>query len=380
MKQKLMVKCSFVFTLLAIATLHLLLPPSDGVNAAPPEPTASAAANIVTTLQSYQATDAGSSQPDGCLLEEATVTPEREEQPISALDTRTLYPIADATVLEGYPNVNLGSTTDMWAGYDVCLDPDGEIARSLIRFDVSSLPANVCIGKATLRVRLVTSCDYEGASRTITTYRITSSWSESSVTWNNRPGSGNSYGSRSIVHGAWGWYEFNVTNLVKAWYSKTYANYGIMLRGPEVLGWRGFGTRESSYRPQLVIEYEPCTPPTISGLPNQTLEVNTTRDNAVDLCDYTSDAESPCSALNFTIANTPNSSTGVSIDPNRYVDINPAPCWEGQTDVVIRVTDPDGLSDTDTFRITVTNSAPVISGLPDLTLKANSSLDNAIDL
>jgi hypothetical protein len=263
MKQKLMVKRSFVFTFLAVAALHLVVQPLDTVNAAPPEPTPSAAADIVTRLQSHQATDAGSPRPDGCLLEEATATPKREDQPISALDTRTFYPIADATVLEGYPNVNLGNTSDMWAGYDVCLNPDGEIARSLIRFDISSLPASDYIAEATLRIRLVSSCDYEGASRRIRTYRTTSSWSESSVTWNNRPGYGGSYGSRSIVHGAWGWYEFDVTNLVRAWHDGTYVNHGIMLRGPEVLGWRGFSTREgsNSYRPQLVIEHEPDTTP-----------------------------------------------------------------------------------------------------------------------
>jgi hypothetical protein len=360
MKQKLMVKRSFVFTFLAVAALHLVVLPFDTVHAAPPEPTPSAAADIVTALQSYQTTDAGSSQPMGCLLKEATVTPEMEEQPISALDARTFYSIADATVLEGYPSVNLGNTSDMWAGYDVCLNPDGEIARSLIRFDISSLPTNHSIIEATLRVRLVNSCDYEGASRRITTYRITSSWSEGSVTWNNRPSYGSSYGSRSIVHGDWGWYEFDVTNLVKSWYGGTYANHGIMLRGPEVLGWRGFSTRESSYRPQLVVEYDNSTPPTISGLPDLTLDANTSLDNAIDLWTYTSDAESPDSDLTFSIDNTPNPNAGVSVDSDRYIDVNPTSGWTGQTNVTIRVMDPAGTSDTDSFQVTVLPSGPPV--------------------
>ena len=139
MEQKLILKRSFVLTFLAIAALYLMMLPFDPVNAAPPEPTPSATTDIVTALHSYQTTDAGSSQPVGRLLKRATVTPDMEEQPIRALDTQTFYPIADTTVLEGYPSVNLGNTSDMWAGYDVCLNPDGEIARSLIRFDISGL-------------------------------------------------------------------------------------------------------------------------------------------------------------------------------------------------------------------------------------------------
>jgi hypothetical protein len=98
--------------------------------------------------------------------------------------------------------------------------------------------------------------------------------------------------------------------------------------------------------------------PAIPGLPDQTLAANTSLDNAIDLWDYASDAESPDSALTFSIDNTPNAGAGVSIDSNRYVDINPTLGWTGQTDVVIRVTDPGGLSDTDTFRVTVVESVP----------------------
>jgi hypothetical protein len=262
MEQKLMVKYSFISTLLAVIVLHLLGPPFDNVNASPPEPTPSSPTDVVTWLQPYQSSDAEPSQSDGCLLEKVPLSPEVGEHPINALDTRTFYAIQDATVLEGYPNVNLGSAADMLAGYDVCLDPYGEIARALVRFDIASLPSQACIEEATLKIHLVTSCDYPDSIRTIRTYRITENWSESSVTWNNRPDYGEAYGSESIEHGAWDWYDFDVTDLVKAWHDGTYTNHGIMLRGPEVIGWRGFGTREwSSYRPRLIVDYDLDTTP-----------------------------------------------------------------------------------------------------------------------
>jgi hypothetical protein len=63
--------------------------------------------------------------------------------------------------------------------------------------------------------------------------------------------------------------------------------------------------------------------------------------------------------LTFAIDNTPAPNAGVSIESNRYVDINPTPGWTGQTTVVVRVTDPGGLSDTDTFLVTVGQYADI---------------------
>ncbi len=173
--------------------------------------------------------------------------------------TVTLYSVADACVMEGRPTYNFGSTVDMWVGYDDYLEPDGKIVRSLVRFDLSSIPAGATINSATLRLYLVNSWDYPGKTRTITTYRASSYWSESSVTWNNKPSYAESYGSAGVTHGSGVWYSFDVTNLVRGWVNGTWPNYGIMLRGPEWSGsdssWKSFATRESANDPQLVINY-----------------------------------------------------------------------------------------------------------------------------
>jgi subtilisin family serine protease len=96
------------------------------------------------------------------------------------------------------------------------------------------------------------------------------------------------------------------------------------------------------------------SPPVIAGLPDQTLFVNTSLDNAIDLWAYASDFESPDSDLTFSIDNTPDPNAGVTLDSDRYIDISPTADWTGQTDVTIRVEDPGGLSDTDTFQVAVT--------------------------
>jgi len=171
----------------------------------------------------------------------------------------TLSSIADSCILQGYPGENVGSTIDMWAGYDDYLDPDGKIVRSLVRFDLSGLPPGAQINSATLRLHLTGSWDYPNRYRTITTYRVGSGWAEMAVTWHNKPSCQEAYGSNSVKEDAWGWYDFNVTALVQAWVSGSQPNYGIMVRGPEHSGhdssWRAFSTKEGAYPPQLVINY-----------------------------------------------------------------------------------------------------------------------------
>ncbi|MCJ7620847.1 MAG: DNRLRE domain-containing protein [Anaerolineae bacterium] len=171
----------------------------------------------------------------------------------------TFDSVADACVLQGYATTNFGSTTDMWAGYDDYLSPDGKIARSLIRFNLSAIPTGTSVNSAVLGVYLVSSYDFPDKTRTITTYRIASGWSESTVTWNNQPSFSTAYGSAPVTDSAWGWYSFDVTNLVRGWINGTIPNNGVMLRGPEWSGsdssWKGFSTREDIYPPRLVITY-----------------------------------------------------------------------------------------------------------------------------
>jgi hypothetical protein len=274
MNWKLLARFLVASTLFVIIALYLLSP-LQNINAGSPGPTTGPRADIITELRSAGMAGVAPNQVDRRSLEQAPSLAEVEESPADTAAQQTFYAIADATVLEGYPAVNIGSTTDMWAGYDEYLDPDGQIARSLVKFDIASLPPDQVITKATLRVYLVTSWDYPDTSRLIRTYRITSNWSEGNVNWNNKPGYGSAYGSRSIMHAAWGWYEFDVTELVNAWYVGTYTNHGIMLRGPEVSGedssWRGFGTRESDYTPQLVIDFTISTStPTATQTPTPT--------------------------------------------------------------------------------------------------------------
>ncbi len=110
--------------------------------------------------------------------------------------------------------------------------------------------------------------------------------------------------------------------------------------------------------PELIVararfDAQANTPPTISDLPNQEVPINGSALGVIDLWAFAGDTEDADEELTFTINNAPTTEAGVSIDGNRYVDINPATDWTGETEVEIQVEDTGGLTDSDTFRVTV---------------------------
>jgi hypothetical protein len=181
----------------------------------------------------------------------------------------TITALIDTEIIQGYPAANCGSGLLMRAGYDTHLDPDGEIVRSLIQFNLARIAPQATVYSATLRLYLFSSYDYPGHSVAIRPYRISSPWAVDTVTWNSRPSYAESYPATWITHGAWGWHSFDVTDLVRSWVTGTYPNYGLMLRGPEAsAGWRAFTTSETIYPPHLVIEYEQSPDYTLTIVPD----------------------------------------------------------------------------------------------------------------
>ncbi|MFH1317264.1 MAG: tandem-95 repeat protein, partial [Candidatus Woesearchaeota archaeon] len=123
--------------------------------------------------------------------------------------------------------------------------------------------------------------------------------------------------------------------------------------------------------------------PTISGLPDKTLQEDASLNNAFNLNDFASDPDHSDSLLTYSLTTITNGNKcGVTIDGNDNIDINPDFNFNGICDVTVRVEDPLGASDTDTFRVTVTpvNDAPVIGSLPDQTLAEDTTKPNAFNL
>ena len=170
--------------------------------------------------------------------------------------TTTFYSVADAMVRSGYPDSKYGGLSYMRAGYA----GSAQVMRSLVRFDLSGIPSGTPIGQAKLWLYMYYSYDPPGNSRTIATYRVTSSWTEEDVTWNTQPGGSGLYGFTSIPHAAYGWYSFDVTDLVRGWVNGSYTNYGVWILGnesPTDPNYRAFRTHEgpTDLKPYLEITY-----------------------------------------------------------------------------------------------------------------------------
>jgi uncharacterized repeat protein (TIGR01451 family) len=184
-------------------------------------------------------------------------------QSVRVLPPSTFDATEDAAVYQGVSNTNFGSYADMWVGYGKSgcgTSGDYKVSRSLVKFNLSSIPFGTPISSAQLHLRVGGVC-YGGNTnaRTTTVYRANGDWSESSVTWNNKPGYAEAYGSASIPYGYGSWYTYDVTGLVRGWVNSAFANQGLMVRGPEgsgsTFGWIGFYTSESNYDPYLTVTY-----------------------------------------------------------------------------------------------------------------------------
>ncbi len=208
------------------------------------------------TLKATFATDQASTQ-----TPTPTATPMPTVPPTPPLSgSVTLTSVADAVVFEGFPTANIGTSSDMWVGYDDSLDPDGKIVRSVVKFNLSSVPAGANVQSAKLRIYYVGYWDYANVYDSIRAYQATGDWSESSVNWNNKPNAGQGYGSINVASNSnWAWFELDVKDLVQNWLNGSMTNYGIVLRGQEESGsnssWRSFSTREGPNPPQLVVNY-----------------------------------------------------------------------------------------------------------------------------
>lgn len=95
-----------------------------------------------------------------------------------------------------------------------------------------------------------------------------------------------------------------------------------------------------------------ATEPTLEPLPSKVLEMNSSKNNAIDLWAYASDGQSADNELIFTITSQTDAGAGVSIDSNRYIDINPVGGWTGTSTITVEVRDPQNNTASQSFTVT----------------------------
>ena len=104
--------------------------------------------------------------------------------------------------------------------------------RSLIRFSLPSLNKGDRVVGATMLTYL-NACY---PATTVNLYRVTSSWSQGSVTWNSQPSIDSVISEYKAIPYTETYeadfIEWDITKLVNSWYIGTASNYGIMLMSP----------------------------------------------------------------------------------------------------------------------------------------------------
>lgn len=168
--------------------------------------------------------------------------------PISGIAaTHTLNPTEDAYVRSGASaDTNYGSNTSLQVR-----EISGHARRSFLKFDISSVSG--AVSSATLRVYANSS----GGTQTTGAFAVSSSsWSETTITWNTMPTIGALLDTVQITGSSYDWYDLDVTSHVAAAISASASSVTICLQNTDdAAAVNNVKSREasSSQRPELVI-------------------------------------------------------------------------------------------------------------------------------
>src|SRR2546430_829805 len=175
--------------------------------------------------------------------------------------------MADNFLYSGSGNQNYGNLAQLFVGNWT----NGTWTRSILQFPALPLPANATIVSAGLE--LYYSLVINDTPMDISVHRVTNSWTEFDSTWDSRDGitpwdgAGGDFDPAVVatvagVTNATGWYRWNVTNLVDAWWTSAFPNDGLMVRQVSdttaIMGQKGFSSSEDSNAtrwPRLQLTY-----------------------------------------------------------------------------------------------------------------------------
>ncbi|MEZ4661952.1 MAG: DNRLRE domain-containing protein [Caldilineaceae bacterium] len=157
----------------------------------------------------------------------------------------TVYAVEETDISQVQPTQNFCHDDTMWVGNRYA---------SLLKFNVSDIPARTVIQKAELTLYLWDSFDVPGTLRTVGVYRVNAPWAACNVTWNTQPAVAEEWGRLSIPHAGDLLFTYDVTGLVQGWINGQLPNTGLLLK--EV----GAANRDPSYRSFLASPITPAPP------------------------------------------------------------------------------------------------------------------------
>lgn len=165
----------------------------------------------------------------------------------NATTTLTLNPIADVHVESANPNDNFNHL-------DVLSLVNCSLGRDIvyIRFNLSDIPRNVKIISAKLKLKTY----YINANFTVYAHFCSNnSWSESELTWNNRPDFSSVVSDTVNVSHVNVWHNWTITQDVQSALDGGQLTEVLDCSYTSEFKWVSFYSRESAYKPELLVEY-----------------------------------------------------------------------------------------------------------------------------
>jgi hypothetical protein len=199
-----------------------------------------------------------------------------------------LNPSGDATLLDSESPTNYGQWNLLcgnWTEFNI-----PQTYRALIQFDLSSIPSGATVNEAHLHLYLWLHYGSHSTQRTYSTNRVTKAWIEGDgpfttpfggtygTTWNDADksvpdpwtspgGDFTTVGAATVVtrtgttmQDVTGWYDLDVTAIVKTWIEDGQPNYGFLIKdlneGSGTEYYVVFTSREGSNKPILEIDYD----------------------------------------------------------------------------------------------------------------------------
>jgi Bacterial Ig domain/Cadherin-like domain/Disaggregatase related repeat len=296
----------------------------------------------------------------------------------------------------------------------------GFISRSLIDFDLSSIPSGATITSATLRLVHFRGFGEAGDPMTLNIKRLTKAWVEGtacdvaqagSATWNSAGGSnwttaggdfastiyGSFIGAAADADGTV--YNSNILTLINEWKNGTFSNFGLILDPVDPNGgddWFDMASDDNATvanRPQLIISY--TVPAVCSALPTRAPlampdEATTPNGVPVNIATSTNDYFPVAGALTYTILTPPASGTA-TIDAAGVITYTPVGTFNGLRTLTYEVTHTaSGLKDQAVVYITIIGGvvtanddspAGVLSGVVQtIDVKANDTHPDFVPL
>lgn len=134
-------------------------------------------------------------------------------------------PVKDVTINKDMPNKNYNGLPELFIGKYI-----GTIYRSLLEFDLSSIPIGYTIAKAEMMLYIFRN-DYNYYPKEFSIHRLRQSFEEDTVTYNTQPLIDTVPYATMVVNNEINTYiKVDVTNLIQKLYSGRYENNGLMIK------------------------------------------------------------------------------------------------------------------------------------------------------